>query len=82
MPKSHDYKVMTSLTSEAKYPMEPFEWGLPAVQIWYFYLLHDWRYIDFQSGLFAIFKQFKIDSHFGVWGKSVLTLLVHFTDFV
>ena len=25
---------MTSLPREAAYPMEPFEWGLPAPQIW------------------------------------------------
>ena len=40
--------------------MEPFEWGLPAVQILCFYILHDWRYIDFHTGHFADFEHFKI----------------------
>ena len=30
---SCDCEVMTSLPSEAEYPMEPFEWGFPAVHI-------------------------------------------------
>ena len=33
LPKSRIYKVMMSLAPEAEYPMEPFEWGLPAVKI-------------------------------------------------
>ena len=36
LSKSCDYEVMTSPPPEAEYPMESFEWGLPAVQIWYF----------------------------------------------
>ena len=44
--------------------MEPVEWGLPAIQIWFFYLLRDWRYIDSQTGYFADFEQFKVDIHF------------------
>ena len=31
--QSHDFEVMTSLLSEAEYPMEPFERSLPTVQI-------------------------------------------------
>ena len=27
-------------------------------------LLHDWRYMGFQTGHFADFEQFKIDNHF------------------
>ena len=33
---SGDYKVMASLPTEVKYPVEPFEWGLLAVQVWCF----------------------------------------------
>ena len=47
--------------------MEPFQWCLPAVQIWCFLLLHDWRYIDFQIGRFAVaetVEQFKVDVYF------------------
>ena len=29
---SHDYELVTSLQPEAEYPMEPFEWSLPASQ--------------------------------------------------
>ena len=36
LSQSHDYEVITSLPPEANYTMEPFEWGLPGVQIWYF----------------------------------------------
>ena len=45
------------------------QWGLPAVQIWCFYLLYDWD-IDFQTGHFADFDQFKVDSHSATLGKS------------
>ena len=31
MSKSRDYEVMTWITPEAEYPVEPFEWGLPTV---------------------------------------------------
>ena len=31
---SGDHKVMGSLPPEVEYPMEPVEWGLPAVQVW------------------------------------------------
>ena len=43
--------------------MEPFQ-CLPAVQIWCFSLLPDWRYVDFQIGCFADFEQFKVDVYF------------------
>ena len=43
--------------------------GLPAADIWCFYLLHDWRYINFQTDHFANFEQFKIDSHFANFGQ-------------
>ena len=33
LPKSPIYEVMTSLPPEAKYPIEPIERGLPAVEI-------------------------------------------------
>ena len=36
LSQSHDYEVIRSLPPEANYTMEPFEWGLPGVQIWYF----------------------------------------------
>ena len=29
----------------------------------------DWRHVDFQTGPFADFEQFKVDSHFGDFGK-------------
>ena len=45
------------------------QWGLPAVQMWCFYLLYDWD-IDFQTGHFADFDQFKVDSHSATLGKS------------
>ena len=34
--QSCNYEVMTSLPPEAEYPMEPFEWGWLAGQIWMF----------------------------------------------
>ena len=34
-------------------------------------LLHDWRYIDFQTGLFADFEQFKIDNNFANFGQVI-----------
>ena len=43
--------------------MEPFEQDLPDVQSWCFWLLHDWRYIDFQTGHFADIEWFKIVGH-------------------
>ena len=66
---SHDYELMTSLPPEAEYPMEPFRWCLPAVQIWCFYLLHAWRYIDFETGHFTDFEHFKVDIHFANFGQ-------------
>ena len=29
-----DCKAMGSLPPQVEYPMEPVEWGLPAVQVW------------------------------------------------
>ena len=55
---------MTSLNLEAEYLMEHFEQDLPDVQSWCFWLLHDWRYIDFQTGHFADIEQFKINNYF------------------
>ena len=60
---------MTSLPPEEEYPLELFRWCLPAVQIWCFQLLHDWRYIDFQTGHFVDFVQFKVDIHFANFGQ-------------
>ena len=34
--KSGEYEVMTLAPPGAGYPIEPFEWGLSAVQIWCF----------------------------------------------
>ena len=63
MSKSRDYEAKTtSLSCEAEYPMEPIEWILLAVQIWCFWLVSVWKYIDFQTGHFSNFGQFKIDS--------------------
>ena len=56
LSKSYDYEVMMSLPPEVNWTLQ---WGLPAVQVWCFY---DWRYIGFQTGHFAAFKHFKIDS--------------------
>ena len=39
---------------------------------------YDWRYLDFQTGHFADFKQFKIDTHFLNLGTSKWTLLILF----
>ena len=55
---------MKLVPHEVGYPIEPFECGLPAVLMWCFLLFHDWRYVDFQTGHFADFEQFKIDNHF------------------
>ena len=33
LSKSHDYEVMTSLPPDLENQTEPFEWGLPAVQV-------------------------------------------------
>ena len=60
---------MTSLLLEAEHPIEPFEWASPSVQIWCFLLLHDRRYIDFQTGHFDDFEQFNYDSHFANFGQ-------------
>ena len=65
---SRDYELMSSLPPEEEYPMEPFQ-CLPAVQIWCFQLLCDWRYIDFQTGYFADFEQFKVDIYFANFGQ-------------
>ena len=54
---------------DVEYPIEPFEWSLPAVQVWCFQFLHDWRYIDFQIGHFVVFAQSKTDSHFSDFGQ-------------
>ena len=45
---------MMSPSPEAEYPMEPFEWGLPAVQI--LFLASPWLEIDFQADHFADFE--------------------------
>ena len=66
---------MVSLTPEVEYPIEPFEWGLLALQICCFWLLHDQRYIDFQTGHFANFEQFKIYSHFTDFGQFKIVLI-------
>ena len=58
-----------TLPPEAEYPMEPFKWGLPAVQIWWFKLFCDWKYSDFQIGHFAGFEQSKVDIHFADFGQ-------------
>ena len=39
------------------------------VQIWCFLHLCGWRYVDFQTGHFADFGHFKIDSHLVVFGQ-------------
>ena len=65
MIKSCDYEVMLSVPPE----VEPFEWGLPAVQIWCFWLLRNCRYIDFQIDHFDDFEYFKIDSQFADFGR-------------
>ena len=71
-----------SLTPEAEYPMESFEWGLPAVQIDVpsFSMTGDIA-INFQSGHFSDIEQFKFDSQnwpysfiFTEFGKSVILL--------
>ena len=49
--------------------MEPFQWCLPAVQIWFFLLLPDWSYIDFQIGHFADFEEFKVDVYYANFGQ-------------
>ena len=36
LTKSHDYEVMMSLPPDVEYPIEPFEWGLLAAQVWCF----------------------------------------------
>ena len=47
------------------------------VQIWHFYHLHDWRYVDFQTGHFVDFEQF--DSHIAVFGQvKIYPNLLHF----
>ena len=37
--------------------------------------LHDWKYVDFQTGHFAEFEQFKVDILL-TFGKSKVPLLV------
>ena len=54
---------MTSLSLGPEYLMESFQ-CLRTVQIWCFQLLRDLRYVDFQTGHFADFEQFKVGIHF------------------
>ena len=68
---------MTSLLPEAEYPMELFQ-CLTGVQIWCFQLLCDWRYIDFQTGHFADFQQFKIDIHFANFSQVIIDPICDF----
>ena len=68
MSKSHEYEVMTSVPPDARYPKEPFEWGLPDA-VYVIELLQNLRYIGFQTGHFADFEQFKVNSHFAEFGQ-------------
>ena len=63
---------------EVGYPIEPFEWGIPAAQIWCFYLLHDWRYIDFHTCHFVTLSSLKLVINFLTLEESKLTLIVYF----
>ena len=60
---------MTALPPEADTPMQSFQWGLPTVQIWCFWLLCDWKYTDFQTGHSANFEQFKVNIHSANFGQ-------------
>ena len=40
--------------------------------------LCDWRYIDFQTGYFADFEQFKVDIYFGNSGQVTIDPIVSF----
>ena len=60
--------------------MEPFEFGLPAVQILYL-ASPDCRNIDFQNGCFADIEQLKLIAILVALWKSKLTLKFHFTTF-
>ena len=46
-----------------------------------FLVLRDWRYIDFQTGYFADFEQFKVDNFFANFGQVRIDYLFPFTDF-
>ena len=75
---SCDYELMTLLLFEEEYPMQPFQWCLPAVQIWCFWFLHDWRYRDFKLVFFLIMSISKLILILLTLGKSKLSLFVLF----
>ena len=70
--QSYEYAVMTSVLSEAWYPIEPFEWSLLSCL--------NLMLLASQIAHFADIKQFKTDSQTKILtlGKSRLTLLVCF----
>ena len=48
-----------------------------------FLVLRDWRYIDFQTGYFADFEQFKVDIYFANFGQvRIDSICFLFNDFV
>ena len=54
-------------TSWDRGPNGTFQMRFTCVQIWCFWHLRDWRYVDFQTG-HDDFEQIGIDSHFAVFG--------------
>ena len=73
---SCDYELMTLLLPEEEYPMEPFLWYLPAVQIWCSFLLLDWRYRDFKLVILLTLSSSKLIFILITLGKSKLSLFV------
>ena len=72
---------MASLPPSAEDLIEHFEWGLPNVQVLCFWLLHDLRYIDFQTGHFAHFEHLIVNSHSADFGQVKIELLVNIKGF-
>ena len=62
MSKSCDYEVMTSLPPEAEYPVEPFQWGLPAVQIWKL-----WKFENSEVLSFSMTRDIQTGNFAGFW---------------
>ena len=75
---SCDYELMTLLLPEEEYPMEPFLWYLPAVQIWCSFLLLDWRYRDFKLVILLTLSSSKLIFILLILGKSKLSLFALF----
>ena len=78
LSKPHDYEVIMLVPPEVGYPMEPFEWGLPDIQIWC--LLIFWLVILLTLGsskfivILVTLGKSKLTLHFGQFTVILLSL--------